>query len=250
MEIRKRNGEVEVYDDSKLYRAIENAMLEADQDNLEDSDLINIETIISNIEDKLPELTDYPIINVEEIQDLVEYGLMSEGYFEAAKAYILYREKRKNLRNEKNKYQFLSNEFLSDFKHKKDPFPSELGKFVYYRTYSRPIPEEKRRERWWETVARVVDFNIGLQASLYKRQGRMNDIILNSLKAEAEEIYENIYNLRLFPSGRTLWVGGTPSSYKYPLSNFNCSFVAMDELTKFSEIFFLLMLGKQTCPLS
>lgn len=241
--VKKRNGKLEKYTDEKIYKAIENAMLEVKQADIEeDLDYVNIETIISNVEDKLLAKSE-AIISVEEIQNLVEFELMNEGYFDVAKAYILYREKRKNLRNEKNKYEFLSNEFLSKYKHQKDPFPTELGKFVYYRTYSRPIPEEGRRERWWETVARVVEFNIGLQASLYKIQGRMNDVVSNSLKLEAEEIYDNIYNLRLFPSGRTLWVGGTTPSYKYPLSNFNCSFIAMDELTKFSEIFFLLMLG-------
>lgn len=241
--IKKRNGELQKYDDSKIYRAIESAMLEVSNNELEEDDLLNIETIISNIEDKLTEQPEYPIVNVEEIQDLVEFELMSEGYFNVAKTYILYREKRKNLRHEREQYKYLSNEFLSKYRHKKDPFPTELGKFVYYRTYSRPIPEENRRERWWETVARVVNFNIGLQEAAYKRQGKMNDVIFNALKSEAEEIYDEMYNLRLFPSGRTLWVGGTTPSYKYPLSNFNCSFVAMDDLTKFSEIFFVLMLG-------
>ena len=46
-----------------------------------------------------------------------------------------------------------------------------------------------------------------------------------------------MYNLRLFPSGRSLWIAGTKASYLYPLSNFNCSFVTIDDLHKFSEIF-------------
>ena len=52
-----------------------------------------------------------------------------------------------------------------------------------------------------------------------------------------------MYHLKLFPSGRSLWIGGSKASYLYPLSNFNCSFVTIDTLKKFSEIFFVLMLG-------
>lgn len=92
--IKKRNGELQKYDDSKIYRAIESAMLEVSNNELEEDDLLNIETIISNIEDKLTEQPEYPMVNVEEIQDLVEFELMSEGYFNVAKTYILYREKK------------------------------------------------------------------------------------------------------------------------------------------------------------
>lgn len=42
---------------------------------------------------------------------------------------------------------------------------------------------------------------------------------------------------------RSLWVGGTEASKKFPLGNFNCSYVTIDELEKFSEILFVLMLG-------
>lgn len=36
---------------------------------------------------------------------------------------------------------------------------TDLGNFVYYRTYSRWLDEEGRRENWWETVRRAVEFN-------------------------------------------------------------------------------------------
>lgn len=186
------------------------------------------------------------IPSVEMLQDDVEEMLASNGRFDASKRYILYREERCRLRGQviNSKYSMLSDNFLSKYKHRSDPFPTELGKFVYYRTYSRPIPEENRRERWWETVARVVDFNMNLQLSTMKKSGKsISPELIECMKSEATEIYDLMYNLKLFPSGRTLWVGGTPSSYLYPLSNFNCSFLTIDSLDKFSEIFFVLMLG-------
>ena len=101
------------------------------------------------------------------------------------KKFILYRNERTKIRQGvlPEKYKFLSNDFLSKYKHKDDPFPTELGKFVYYRTYSRPIPEENRRERWWETVARVVNFSSDLESMAMKKQGLIvNEIEISRLK--------------------------------------------------------------------
>ncbi|PIS05174.1 MAG: ribonucleoside triphosphate reductase [Candidatus Buchananbacteria bacterium CG10_big_fil_rev_8_21_14_0_10_42_9] len=41
-------------------------------------------------------------ISVEEIQDIVEFSLMSSGYFKTARAYIVYREKRSQARSAEN----------------------------------------------------------------------------------------------------------------------------------------------------
>ena len=186
-------------------------------------------------------------LTVDEIERQVVKELYLVNLDIVADSYSEYKAQRKLIRNNiPNKYdgKFLSSDFISKYKHKPNPFTTELGKFVYYRTYSRPIPEENRREDWWETVFRVVEFNSGLQVDAMKRQGiEITDEIMSNLKVESEEIYDLMFNLKLFPSGRSLWVAGSKSSYLYPLSNFNCSFLTIDELTKFSEIFFVLMLG-------
>ena len=106
---------------------------------------------------------------------------------------------------------------------------SPLGEFVYYRTYSRWLPEEKRREYWWETCRRAVEFNCGL----------CNEVS----KEEAYALFDNMYNLRQFLSGRSLWSGLTEASYKHPSSQFNCSFLVIDEFEAYKDICYLLMLG-------
>lgn len=241
MKIVKRNKvDVVEFDSEKIYRAINKA---ADETEV-GVDYELAKEIADNIEDELEGLD--TLADVEYIQNLVEDYLMQSDRRDIAKKYILYREERSRLRlgNVPEQYKFLSNNFISKYKHKQDPFPTELGKFVYYRTYSRPIPEESRRERWWETVARVVDFNSNLELMAIKKQGLVvNGIEINRLKKQAEKIYDMMYNLKLFPSGRSLWIGGTPSSYLYPLSNFNCSAVVIDSFKKFSEILFVLTLG-------
>lgn len=221
MNVIKRDNRIVEFDKEKIESAIHKAMSETgkvDSDKLKEV----VEKIISQMENN---------INVERIQDIVIKELYRFDCDEVAKAYSEYRHEQNRVRKtNKKKYTFLSDEFLSKYKHMSDPFPTELGKVVYYRTYSRPVPEEGRREYWWETVARVVEFTCNLQP---------NHLLPN----EAEEIYDLMYNLKLFPSGRSLWVGGTPASKKFSLGNFNCSFVTMDDLEKFSEILFVLMLG-------
>jgi|LakMenEpi03Aug12_release.lakeMendotaPanAssembly.Ray.scaffolds.fasta_scaffold19541_8 adenosylcobalamin-dependent ribonucleoside-triphosphate reductase len=126
----------------------------------------------------------------------------------------------------------LSKSFLNKFEDNPQ-WPSLLGQFVYLRTYSRYLPNKKRRETWKETVTRVVEYSMGL------------DTITDRVKQEAEarKLFESMYNLSVFPAGRTLWTGGTEAAKKYPLSNFNCSFMIVDDVQAFLDAFYLMMLG-------
>lgn len=237
MKVVKRDQKVVEFDKNRIINAINKAMHDVNEDNSNVAE--EIANTIENL--KVDQLT------VEEIERKVIKELYLANLDTVADSYSEYKSQRKLLRKttiSKTDGKFLSNDFISKYKHRPNPFSTELGKFVYYRTYSRPIPEENRREDWWETVFRVVEFNTGLQVDAMKRQGiEVTDFILNELRMEAEQIYDLIYNLKLFPSGRSLWVAGSKSSYLFPLSNFNCSFLAIDSLEKFAEIFFVLMLG-------
>jgi intein/homing endonuclease len=168
------------------------------------------------------------ISSVETIQDIVETALMDSGRHDVAKQYILYRNDRNKSRNKGIKYKLLDDEFISPYKHKPSTM-KPIGEFVYYRTYSRWLPEHKRREYWWETVRRAVEFNCNL--------------VPNVSKAEAQQLFDNMYNLRQFLSGRTMWVGNTEVSKEHGIANYNCSFVVIDEFCKFHELFYALMVG-------
>lgn len=123
--------------------------------------------------------------------------------------------------------KLLAEEFL---KHYKEVNPlAPLGSFVYYRTYSRWLPKEGRRETWLETVARAVEYNCSLDP--------------NTSKAEAEELFDLVYNLRGFLSGRTFWIGGTKAVNDHALANFNCSLIILDGFDKLGELFYALMVG-------
>jgi ribonucleoside-diphosphate reductase alpha chain/ribonucleoside-triphosphate reductase len=224
IKVLKRNDKIKDFNVNKIITAIQLSMAETKKS----VDTTLAQTIGNEIEKKLN--TYKNPVSVETIQDLVEEYLMDSPRKDAAKRYILYRyerDKNRDTRNKRTDGRLLSEEFISGYKHLPNPM-KQLGTFVYYRTYSRWLPEEKRREYWWETVRRAVEYNCSL---------------VPTTKAEAEKLYDNIFNLRQFLSGRTFWVGNTEVSKNYPMSNYNCSFTVIDNFDSFKDLFYLLMIG-------
>lgn len=220
----KRNGSLVDFEVSKIINAIHKAMSETK----EGIDLEVSNEIATEIEKLIIGKID--LVKVEEIQDLVEDILMSSSRKDTAKKYILYRYERDKTRDTRNKRidgRILSDEFISKYKHRQAPM-KQLGNFVYYRTYSRWLPEERRREYWWETVRRSVEYNTTL---------------VPTTKEEAEKLYDNVYNLKQFLSGRTFWVGNTDVALNYPMANYNCAFEIIDSIDAFRDLFYLLMVG-------
>ena len=219
----KRDGTEVVFKVEKIQNAIEKAMAETKIG----MDYGLIKSIVSKIEKDIRK--DDKFIKVEEIQDKVEEYLMASRRTDVAKKFIIYRYERDKTRDARKRRdgRILADEFISNYKHRTSPM-DQLGNFVYYRTYSRWISEEKRREYWWETVRRAVEYNCS---------------IVPTSKEEAEKLYRNIYELKQFLSGRTFWVGSTDVSKYYPMSNYNCSFQVIDNFSAFRDIFYLLMVG-------
>ena len=123
--------------------------------------------------------------------------------------------------------KFLTEQFLQKYEGV-NPFPTEIGEFTYTRTYAPYLPDKKRRETWKETCERVVEYSCNLG---------------QSTRQEAEKLYDNMFYLRQFPSGRTLWVGGRDVSLAYAMSNFNCSFSVIDNLKAIPNLFYLALVG-------
>ena len=93
----KRSGNKEEYDSDKIVAAVRKAF-ESTKTCVGEGELSGIlEAVEARLsEDLEKELT------VEMIQDTVEEALMEKGFFKEAKAYILYREKRSELRSARN----------------------------------------------------------------------------------------------------------------------------------------------------
>ncbi len=93
--VKKRNGDFVLYSREKIIEAVKKALNETNETaNIKEES----ERIGEIVEKKLLSKYDREIPGVENIQDLVEETLMEEGLVKTAKAYILYRQKRKELR--------------------------------------------------------------------------------------------------------------------------------------------------------
>lgn len=226
MKVLKRDGRVVDFDKSVITRAIQSTMRETKSG----VDIGLSEKISKTVEKEvLKKFEKEEVVYIEYIQDIVEDVLQLFGSKELFKKYVVYRDsnEKKRKKQKPSVSRLLSDEFISKYKHLPSPM-AELGNFVYYRTYSRYLPDESRREYWWETVRRAVEYNAGLG---------------NATRKEAEDTFDAVYNMQYFLSGRTFWVGGTEVGQQYPMANFNCSHAVIDNIKAFTQIFYLLMLG-------
>ena len=97
--IKKRNGTIVAFDEIKITQAIFNAAQSVGGTNLEIAKQLTDNVIellnLKSFENNTP--------SIEEVQDTVETVLIKMGHAKTAKAYILYRNEKKNLREERYK---------------------------------------------------------------------------------------------------------------------------------------------------
>ena len=96
-EIKKRNGQVTIFDKNK----ITNAIYKASSVVNEPDKIFADEQAVKVVDNLVKEFGDQPIPSVEDIQDIVEATLIDSGHSNIAKAYILYRHERRKIRDKK-----------------------------------------------------------------------------------------------------------------------------------------------------
>lgn len=103
MEIKKRNGQPELYDNRKIRNAIQSAFESVGQEP-EDGQM---DRIMKRVEDKVRHAAAlwHDALSVEQIQDMAEQSLMEEGCYETLKSFILYRNERAKERAVRQKLQ-------------------------------------------------------------------------------------------------------------------------------------------------
>lgn len=219
--VRKRDGKVVDFDLNKIALAIHKAGLETGKVSI-----LQAKELAKEVVQRLAHAYAGEVPSVEKIQDMVEIMLMKAGHTETAKAYILYRNKRSELRQARKQVpehvKHLANQ-------SKKYFRNSLAEFVYYRTYSRWIESEGRRETWIETVDRYVDF-------------MRENLKLSLTDDEYGEVREAILNHEAMPSMRLLQFAG-PAARKTNVCAYNCSFIAPSVLQDFGEIMYISMCG-------
>lgn len=98
LKVKKRDGRIVAFNEQKIINAIEKAFMSVDKEITEyaHEKATNIAAYIRGYYEDVEEIPE-----IEEIQDLVEKGLMATKRKDVAKAYVLYREERNKIRNQK-----------------------------------------------------------------------------------------------------------------------------------------------------
>ncbi len=224
--LQKRDGSTVPFDVDRITSAVHKAMLEIGNGFTEKDSAIIARGVHNELK-KLIRKDSKFVPHVEQIQDLVEKELISANLPRVAKVYILYR----NERAKKREVGRVVSPHIKKLSHESKEYfkDNPLGEFVYYRTYSRWIEEEQRRETWIETIDRYVDFmreNLGKKLS----------------EAEYEEVRQYILNQKSIPSMRLLQFAGEAVKATNVCA-YNCSFIAPTKFRDFSEVMYISMCG-------
>lgn len=220
--IRKRDGRIVPFNQDKITNAILKAMIATGEGLQPDAKGVS-DRVVKELKTKYA--ANY-VLGIEEIQDVVETALIVMDYVKTAKAYILYRQKRAEIRGRRKDVPEQIKGLAAE---SKKYFRNPLSEFIYYRSYSRWIESEGRRETWIETVDRYISF--------------MKENLRNKLRDdEYDELREAILKQEAMPSMRLLWSAGV-AARKSNVSVYNCSYVAPSKITDFAEIMYLLMCG-------
>jgi ribonucleoside-diphosphate reductase alpha chain len=105
--------------------------------------------------------------------------------------------------------------------------------FIAVSRYSRWLEDEARRETWEETVGRYFEFMKNHMATNYP--GVVKDRTWKRLEGA-------VLNHEIVPSMRALMTAG-PALERENLAQYNCSFVAVDDVRAFDEALYILMCG-------
>lgn len=116
--------------------------------------------------------------------------------------------------------------------------PNQLrSEIVARRTYQRPLAGGKF-ESWKDVCARVVWDH---QKWLWERSLGRN--LNQGERSELKELEQLMLERKALVAGRTLWLGGTPTSKRREISNFNCCNLISKTINDFVDHFWLLLNG-------
>ncbi len=219
---RKRDGRIVPFDQTRITEALLKALHASGEGNGRDAKKISDRVVKVLLKKYAPTY----VLSIEEIQDSAENALILLDYAKTAKAYILYRKERERLREARKEVPAAVKQLVAA---SKKYFKNPLAEFVYYRTYSRWIDEDGRRETWIETARRYMDFmkeNLGDKLS----------------EKEYAEVHEAILNQQAMPSMRLLQFAGK-AARKTNVCAYNCSFIAPTRFEDFAEIVYISMCG-------
>ncbi len=229
VKVQKRNGEIVEFDMLRIEQAIYKCLnldlgYSAEQASKCSFDITPqvVNLVIPNASQANQQVT------VEQIQDAVETQLMAHGLYDAAKQYILFREKKRQQRESAPIPQDVIEAFATNDQY----FTHDIQKFQALDKFARYDQSKNRRETWPETVNRVMEF---FQAHSAEQQHDVTE-------AEWAELRSGLLSLQASPSMRCVQMAG-PSLERCHVGVYNCSFQAIQNTTDMAEELYILMQG-------
>jgi ribonucleoside-diphosphate reductase alpha chain len=207
MQVRKRDSSIQNFDERKVRKALYAAFSTIDT---RVPDLVPITRNVLNLLFKEREA----IVSIDTIQEAVETVLMDGGFHEVAKAYILYREQRNQVRAQR----------LS-------PDPRAIQDYIATAKYSRYLEDEKCRESYVESVSRV-----------HKMQLRRYQNLSPERISKIAWAYDMMQEKRVLGSMRALQFGGRAMEVNNA-RGYNCCGTHLNRVRVFQEIMWLLLSG-------
>ncbi len=223
-QVEKRDGRIVPFEFEKIVDAINKAMHAAGEGSPEDAMLVahqvagELARFAKKYKNFLP--------TVEGMQDSVEKHLMLNDYVTTAKSFILYRDKRSQMRATEAAVPAALREKIAD---SSKYFETPYQEFIFYQFYSRWSPELGRRETWVEAIDRFMDF-------MRERMGT------KFTEKEYAEMREAILKREVCPSMRLLWSSGK-ACRATDVTAYNCAYIAPTSWRDLSEIMYVSMCG-------
>jgi len=222
-EIMKRDGTMVLFSVEPIAEAIEKAMKASSEGKYDRDARLVAHAVVKEVGELFKENPGWTL-SVEDMQDIVENELILMSFPKTAKAYILYRQKRNEARQQRG---LVPEEIRSLAKDSAKYFRNDLAQFAYYSFYSKWVPEKGRRETWVETVGRYIDFmreNLGKKLSA----------------TEYEEIRAYMLPMGAMGSMRLLAAAGK-AARATNVAGYNCAFTAPKSWQDIAEIMYISM---------
>jgi len=220
----KRDGSIVEFNISKITAVAFKAMKASEEGTVEEAELIASKVLSDLV--RISKRYKNFVPSVEGIQDAVEKELILGDYVQTARAYILYRNKRAQIRERQRQ---ISQEVIDKVKESSKYFKSPYNEFIFYQFYSRWRDDLGRRETWIEAVDRFMDF--------------MKENLGNKFSTkEYNEVREGILHQEVCPSMRLLWSSGH-ACRKTNVCAYNCAYIAPTSWKDLADIMYISMCG-------
>ena len=185
--IRKRDGSIADFDLEKIEHALVKAFVAVE--SVDEDEVSKLAIIVTEVLNTKFHKNSIPA--VEEIQDLVEQVLIEQGYAKTAKAYILYRQKRAELRSTKKAILGFVDDSKLTFN----------GAFIAKEKYLLKDESGNIEESPLQMFQRVAKSVAVAELKYSKSKIKLKEV--------EDKFYNILSSLKFMPAGRTLANAGT-----------------------------------------